>query len=319
MRPMVTSGSFAIVKVTAYDFYAQGGKIYGLGSRKPITPEQSRENALDKHAWDQNYGCQFADELGALLTAALIDNAEDPGVGKISQGDWTPTALDRLRHAQGDLFVGVDVGRTRDLTVISVGELVNGTLLIRGMLRLQNMRLPQQQERLEQALVLPKFRACRIDMTGLGLGLCEYTQQKHGLHRVRGVDFRSTVPLSDPRAKPILEEGRQRETVSITEVMAVALMQRYEGRRIKHIPDVELRDDLLKPERIVTPSGKVSVAAVRSLEDHADHFWSLALCNEAIGTNTGGLTVEDIHFMARVNRPRLLLGEPYPFLRPEDF
>lgn len=293
---MVTSGTFAVVKVPRSLAYAQGLPIYDLKTRAKITPDQARAKALDKRAYDQNYECKFADELGALLTSGLIDNAEAEDVGEICEQDWSYTALERCRYATGDLFVGVDVGRTRDLTVISVGELKDDCLFIRAMLRINNMRLPQQQTRLDEVLQLAKFRKCKIDMTGLGLGLCEYTQEKHGTHRVLGVNFSQTVSIHDARAKLILEEGRKAETVAVTEVMGVALMQRYESKRIKHCADVELRNDLLKPERVVTPTGKVRVAAVRSLEDHADHFWSLALCNDAASepTNAGAFTSQNV-------------------------
>lgn len=286
---MVTSNAFPVIKVPRSLAYQQGLPIYDLKTREPITPDQARAKALDKRAYDQNYECKFTDELGALLTGLLIDNAEAEDVGEICEQDWSYTALERCRYAEGDLYIGVDVGRTRDLTVITVGELKQGTLFIRAMLRINNMRLPQQQTRLEEVLAMPNFRSCKIDMTGLGLGLCEYTQEHFGTYRVVGVHFSQTVPLTDPRAYSLREEGRKTETVAITELMGVALMQRYESKRIKHMADVDLRNDLLKPERVVTPTGKVRVAAVRSIEDHADHFWSLALCNDAATDNGGGL------------------------------
>ena len=286
---MVTSGTFATVKVPRSLAYAQGLPIYDLKTREKIAPDQARAKALDKRAYDQNYECKFTDELGALLTSALIDNAEAENVGVICEQDWSYTALERCRYAEGDLFVGVDVGRTRDLTVISVGELKDDCLFIRAILRINNMRLPQQQIRLMQVIRLPKFRKCNIDMTGLGLGLCEYAQDEWNTYQIEGVHFSQTVPLSDPRARSIREEGRKQESVAITELMGVALMGRYESKRIKHCADVELRNDLLKPERVVTPTGRVRVAAVRSIEDHADHFWSFCLCDAAATAKIGGI------------------------------
>jgi phage FluMu gp28-like protein len=45
--------------------------------------------------------------------------------------------------------------------------------------------------------------------------------------------------------------------------------------------DEQLREDLRKPERIVSPGGRVIIAAVRDGNGHADHFWSMALAIEA--------------------------------------
>jgi phage FluMu gp28-like protein len=177
------------------------------------------------------------------------------------------------------LFVGVDVGRNRDRTVITVLERAGDTYQLRAILRLSEMRLPEQQARLEQVLRLPDVRAAKIDMTGLGLGLYEYTQAKYK-EQIMGVNFASSVPVTDRLRK----EGRSGETVRVTEALATQLLQAFEDRAIQIPIDNELRDDLRKPERFVSPSGRVSIAATRNEADHADHFWSLALALSAAQT-----------------------------------
>jgi hypothetical protein len=57
--------------------------------------------------------------------------------------------------------------------------------------------------------------------------------------------------------------------------MATQLLQVFEDRAIRIPIDVELRDDLRKPERFMTPSGQVSIAATRDEAGHADHFGRL--------------------------------------------
>jgi phage FluMu gp28-like protein len=59
------------------------------------------------------------------------------------------------------------------------------------------------------------------------------------------------------------------------------LLDAYESKRVRHPVDARLRDDLRKPERIVSADGRVSIAAARTAENHADHFWSLALAAHA--------------------------------------
>ncbi len=114
-------------------------------------------------------------------------------------------------------------------------------------------------------------------MTGIGLGLTEYSQDKFGQGRIRGINFASTVPLT----KKMVNDGRPRETVRVTEAMATELLSVYEDRRIQHPGDGELRDDLRKPEKRTSPGGRVSIAATRDEAGHADHFWSFALALEA--------------------------------------
>lgn len=177
------------------------------------------------------------------------------------------------------LYVGVDVGRTNDRTVITVVEKVGNWSVARAILRLSNMRLPEQQERLEKILALHDVRACKIDMTGLGLGLYEYTAKKFG-HRVQGVNFASSAPLTERLRK----EGRPGVSAPVTEVLATGLLQVFEDRLIQIPIDQALRDDLRKPERYVSPTGRVLIAATRSEAGHADHFWSLALAIDAAQT-----------------------------------
>ena len=261
--------------------YTQGLKIYHPITRAVITPELARSLALDKRAYDQNYECKVADENMALLTHELISAAELDDCGEICaqerDADWTPSAIARLAAAQGDLYMGVDVGRHRDLTVMTVAEKIGPMLLVRAILRIENMRLPDQQQRLGVICRLPKFRRACIDMTGLGLGLVEYAQDEFGLYRIVGINFSTTVPTT----QRIQLEGRKQTTVKVTEAMATELLQVYEDRLIKHPADQALRDDLRKPERITSPGGRVSIAATRDEAGHADHFWSFALVNEA--------------------------------------
>jgi hypothetical protein len=115
-------------------------------------------------------------------------------------------------------------------------------------------------------------------MTGLGLGLYEYTQAKYK-EQIMGVNFASSV-LADRLRK----EGRSGESVRVTEALATQLLQAFEDRAIQIPIDNELRDDLRKPERFVSPNGRVSIAATRNEAGHADHFWSLALALSAAQT-----------------------------------
>ena len=114
-------------------------------------------------------------------------------------------------------------------------------------------------------------------MTGIGLGLTEYSQNAFGCYRIRGINFAASVPINPA----IQREGRAGETVRVTESMATALLQAYEDRRIRHPRDAQLRDDLRKPEKVTSAGGRVSIAATRNEAGHADHFWSLALALEA--------------------------------------
>ncbi len=282
---MATSGQFKLSRVSRTDAHRLGVKIYDPNTRQPITPEEARRKALDKRAYDQNYELAFADENMALLTAELIQAAERSLI-TIDEQAWTSTSLARMFRAEGELFAGLDIGRNRDLSVITVLEKIGALRRVIGMLRMNGMRLPDQQRQVDPICELPRFRRLCGDMTGLGLGLIEYAQEKHGNYRVLGVNFSTTEPTSNR----ILAEGRKAETAKVTEIMATDLLGCFEDRSIEIPVDEELRNDLRKPEKVTSPGGRVSIAATRDEAGHADHFWSLALANRASASAFGPIS-----------------------------
>lgn len=279
---MATSGQFKVVRVTRTNAWQQGVKIYHPSTRQPITPDEARALALDKRAYDQNYECSFADENMVLLTHELISAAERIGV-TVDEQQWTSTSIARMWRAQGELFAGMDFGRNRDLSVLVVIEKLGRTKRVIAMLRMADMRTPAQQRQADIVCGMPKFAGMELDMTGNGLGLTEYLQEKWGTYRIRGVNFASKEPITNR----ILAEGRKAERALVTEIMATDLLAEFEDRTIEIPADNELHNDLRKPEKITSPGGRVSIAAVRDAAGHADHFWGLALAVRACGHSGG--------------------------------
>jgi phage FluMu gp28-like protein len=230
------------------------------------------EDALHRHLVDKVCNGSSDRYYDLLETDAEIDLREV----------YDPQRARRQIDAGRQLFAGVDVGRHNDRTVISVVERVGNVYLLRALLRLQEMRLPDQQERLDQILTIPGVRSVKIDMTGLGLGLFEYTQKKFPT-KVQGINFASTIrpPSSGTQSSAL---SSQNSSVRITEFLATRLLQTFEDRAIQIPIDTVLRDDLRKPERFISPTGRVSIAATRNEAGHADHFWSLALAINAAQT-----------------------------------
>jgi phage FluMu gp28-like protein len=258
------------------DAYKLGVKIYDGNTGRPVSPEQARGQAMDKAAYDQNYECTFASETGALLTHELINGAAEGAAGIICEQTWSDSALPLLMNARHPLYAGCDVARRRDFTFVPVGEFDGDCCRVLAALRMRDLRLPEQKRRLEPVISIPNFKRIAIDMTGIGLGLFEFTEEKFP-SKVIGVDFSTSVAVT----KRIQLEGRKAPTVKVTEAMAMDLLGYYEDRRIKHPCDAIYRDDLRKPERVTTPGGRVSIAATRDEAGHADHFWGNALMIKA--------------------------------------
>jgi phage FluMu gp28-like protein len=286
-----STAGYLVSRVTRTEAWKMGVKVYDLRTRAPIEPSQARVKALDKKSYDQNYECLFNDENMVLLTWELI-NAAERGLFGIDEQGWSPATMARLFRAKGELYAGQDVGRNRDLSYITVIEMDGNRRRVIAVLRMQGMRLPDQQRELDKLCMLPKFRRIEIDMTGLGLGLVEYAQEKWGVSRVGGINFATTEPINDR----IREEGRKAEKARVTEIMATEMLGCFEDRTIdlEVILDEDAKEDLRKPERITSEGGKVSIAAVRDEAGHADFFWSVGLAIRASMTGSGPWAYESL-------------------------
>ena len=278
---------YQVSRIRRTEAYKMGVKIYDPATRRAITPEEARAAALDKASYDQNYECAFNDENMALLSNGLVSACEyevEGGHGRAGKAecficaqDWTRETLEFLRSCKGPLGIGLDVGRTRDITVITVGERIGGVVFTRAILRISAMRLPQQLERLRPLLQMANFGRMCGDATGLGLGLVEFAQEECGAYRAEAVQFAS-------REKRTVRGIEQEDSALVTELMALDLLEVFEKRTIRIPCEMSLRESLQKPERITTASG-VRIAATRDEAGHADEFWSMALMARALKGN----------------------------------
>lgn len=284
----LSEAGYPVSKVPRSLAYTMGVKIYDTATRGEITPEAARKAALDKRSYDQNYECSFNDEAMALLTLELINAAEysveEGGVMecRIDEDDWSLDTLDYLRSLRGPLGLGMDVGRNRNLTSIFVGERIGQITFTRALLRIDDMRLPQQQERLMAVLGLKNFGRGAGDGTGIGLQLCEAAQDRVGQHRFEVVNFAS-------KEKRRVRGVEQSDTALVTELMALDLLQAFEDKAFRIPMEARLRDSLRKPMRVQTGK-QVHIAAENDETGHADEFWAAALLQRSLLAGLSGIT-----------------------------
>ncbi len=281
-----SAAGFMVSRVSRSAAWRMGQKIYDAKTRRELTPEEARAASLDKASYDQNYELAFNDENATLLTHELISACEYAdrigAAGEpeyfICEQDWSAEALTFLKSLHEVVILGQDVGRKHDISVITVGERIGGVAFVRGVLRMANMRLPDQERRLGEVCSLPNFGGALIDMTGLGLGLVEYAQEKFGYHLVQGINFASKETRDPVQATLAAQGGGKHptDTALVTELMALDMVKAFEDRAIRIPREQALRDALRKPQKIVTASG-VRIAAESDDAGHADEFWSLAL------------------------------------------
>jgi phage FluMu gp28-like protein len=231
---------FSKHKVTIYDAVAQGA---------PLDVEELKAGILDPDAWAQEYECEFVDEAAALITYELLSSCEANCL-------WE----EMPEEGRKALYLGMDIGRKRDLTAIWLAELVGEVLWTRRIVELEKTPFRDQRDVLFS--LLPHVRRACIDATGLGMQLAEEAQERFGTYRVEAVTF----------------------TPAVKEELAMGLLRRFQDRAIRIPPSPRIRQDLHSVRKYVTAAGNVRYDSERTeASGHADRFWALALAVHAAG------------------------------------
>lgn len=122
-----------VLRVDAWDAFADGVPLYDDDTGKPISPDESRKLAADKDAWDRNYGVKFVLGGSAAVGLLQLDAAQRRGVGQCklclieAESDLSDAlAYLRAKLGKGKVGIGVDWATTEkqksNPTSVSVTE-----------------------------------------------------------------------------------------------------------------------------------------------------------------------------------------------------
>jgi len=144
-------------RVDAWDAEAAGIHLYDTNTRLPIPPDQHRAKALDRAAWDRNYGLVFT--LGGTSAVSLmgIQHAMDLGKQQPCQvHEGPPPAGWQSVIGEGRLSIGVDPATTEKTksnpTGLAVLEEVGGLIIARLVCRYKEAN-PDEQKAILRDLV----------------------------------------------------------------------------------------------------------------------------------------------------------------------
>lgn len=199
----------------------------------------------------QELGGEFIDTAGVLINWDSILACQDK---KGESCLWPNGAAPA--NFRGDLFMGVDIGRSRHRSVITTLEKLGDVGVTREMKVMQEVPYQQQQEEIARRITR-QVGKCKIDKGVQGGPLAEDLERRF----------------------PRVVEG-----VSLSAATQVRLAERlaasFESRRIRIPDDQMLRDDL----QLVTVRKDGTVDTAYDPEvGHADRFWSLALAYDCLG------------------------------------
>ncbi len=240
---------------------------------KQLWLDEQRSNCFDEYTWLQEYCCIAIDETSAFLPYDLISSCEADDI------------LKSLDNVKGDIYVGMDIGRKKDLTVIWVLEFLEKIKYTRMLKILEKTPFHIQEEVLNSILKHKNLRRCYIDTTGLGMQLAESAQRRFGKYRVESVTFSGKVK----------------------EELAYNLRTNFEDKTVYIPSEHNIREDLHSVRRVTTAAGNIRFDVENSdVNGHADRFWALALALYAAKSSVG-----PIHIATRNRREMYKLTRYY--------
>lgn len=253
---------WSLHRTTIEDAVNQGlvEKIKGLdraatAEEKARFIEECREMAGDDETFMQEYMCEPVDEATAFLTYEEIEGIESP----LASIDYDPKLF------EGNLYLGMDIGRRRHLSVLWLIEELGDVYWTRIVKIMERRPFREQREELYRMLKFPHMQRACIDDTGLGMQLAEEAQEAFGTYRVEAVTFTPAVKME----------------------LASQLRPRVEEKRHRIPSGRDIREDLHSVRKIVTKAGNIRLDAVATDLGHADRFWALALANHAAENPSG--------------------------------
>lgn len=214
-----------------------------------------KSKAADDETFAQEYMCVPSDDATAFIGYDLLDGAKMPPAE-------TGFTLAQLKACQGDLYMGIDIGRTSDLTVFWIIEKYGGIRFTRSIVTMKNETFAAQEKQFHAFMSLPKMRRACVDQTGIGRQFAERGTERYG-HRCEGVQF--SGPVKEQLAYPV-KAGLEDKTFRVPD-------------------DPHVQADFRSIRKDTTPSGNVRFAGDRTKEGHADRFWGGALSLHAAADN----------------------------------
>jgi len=221
----------------------------------PVDVEELRRAIDDPDAWAQEYMCEFIDSTSVLLPYELIAGCES----EEATVDMAPTE-------RGNYFVGVDIGRRHDLTVVWTLEQIGDVDWTREVLELRKVEFHRQLEIIGERVRHAKRAA--IDATGIGAMLAEELGRKHG-GKVEQCQF----------------------TAQLKGEIYTHLRSDFEDRRVRIPVRRDIREDLHAIQKVSGKSGAIRYLAPRSEDGHSDRSTALALARRAARNRPTGFFI----------------------------
>lgn len=211
--------------------------------------QSCRDEMPDEASFNQEYMCIPEDDADSYIGQDLITPVVNGMLNKI---DW--------RTLPGPFFLGYDIARKKDLSVITLYHAVGGHLVQCADIHLTKAKFSEQRRMLYSILDDNRVKKACIDASGIGAQLAEEAADKYGKNRVNEVIFTAASKME----------------------LAVPFKTRFEDGTISIYDDYKLHADLRSVKKTTTAAGNVIFTSEAGTTDgHSDRFWSHALAVNA--------------------------------------
>ncbi len=272
---------FSFHRITLEDALNQGflaklQKKLPPGDERQDMDEQAyfdfiKDGCSDEESFNQEYMCVAADDDGAFIEYELIDRCKIKGEGltgvtdkKKAKGKWISEWRSSDPIGNGPLYLGWDLAKVNDLSVVWMAEDVAGRLVSRRVKAMHKVDFSEQYEEVDEYMSTPNVVRMCLDSSGMGERPYEEMRAKYGW-RVEGVKF--TAPAKEAMAFNLRGDMEDAKFLTPDERFVVA--------------------DFRKMRKVRTGGGNIRFEGERDKDGHSDRFWGAALCREAKGHGAG--------------------------------
>jgi len=197
---------------------------------------------VDEESFEQEYLCQFLDSVGSYfpyeLTIRCVDETET--------------------IPRGNKYMGIDIGRTRDLTAIAVSVENCENWYCKRMDTMKNVDFDMQMQVISQIIKEENPNYIYVDKGAIGMQLAETINKKFGNSEgvMFSAQFKSELATN---MKMLMEQGRFK-------------MSFGDETKLRNVINA-----FHKIKKHVTLSNNISFDSERDGKGHADEFWAVAL------------------------------------------
>lgn len=286
----VSEAGFFVHRVDAYDAMEANVPLYDLHTRAPISPEQHRQRAHDREAWDLNYGLKLKHGGTSACSLLQLQTAQDLGrdeclAAEIEDEDELDEALREVFAllTGGPIGVGYDVATTTNKksnpSSLAIVEQVQRDYVTRLILRWRTAdpevaRL-YNRETLQMIRRRPAGRARRLCI--------DATNERYFATDIRRYLSREAFVQLVVSSETLLQDG---QPMTYKTYLGNRVVNALEDGRLLLPPDRWVRDDF----RLVKKERGLFVNELDDAGNHGDSFDAVKLAMEALGSKQGALT-----------------------------